>query len=237
MKFNLSLISFGVILVLLISSCSDPKSTLVPTDIEQWDEDKKFTEALEGLTKEEQELLTVFAFTAFGENGIEEGTTIGSAIDAQRLWAEEQAKEEIKQKALAAELKLKQLEKLKEMNSALTVTLVSLELRDESTSPLRYSDYFAVKIGLRNNSEKSLAGAKGVLVFKDMFDDELNKVRISYDDGISANESKIWSGTFNFNQFDGDEVKLATISTEKLQFEWLPTVLIFDDGSRIEMNN
>jgi hypothetical protein len=53
--------SFGLIVLLLISSCSDPKSTLVPTDIEQWDQDKKFTDALEGLTEEEQELITAFA--------------------------------------------------------------------------------------------------------------------------------------------------------------------------------
>jgi hypothetical protein len=76
------------------------------------------------------------------------------------------------------------------MNSALTVTLLNLEFRDASEAPNRYSDVFTLKIGFRNNTDKNLAGAKGVIVFKDIFDDVLKKVRLSYDDGINPNETK-----------------------------------------------
>jgi len=221
-------------------SCSDPKKVEIPNDIEAWESDKDFKAAVEKLNDEEKELFVAYTIRmkfgeAFGGEGIKKGLTIGEAIKLQQEWEKEQAKEDARRKQLAAELQKTELEILKQMNEALTVTLLSLKFKKANPGARIYSDYFSIKIGFRNNADKDILGAKGVVVLKDIFGDTIKRIGLSNDDGVKANSSKTWSGTLDYNRFRDEDNKLRTTEFSKIKFEWEPDVYIFTDGSKLEM--
>lgn len=230
-----------VALAATLTGCDNPKKTVVPSDISTWESNQDFKAAVAKLPEDEKKLLAAYAIRAglsqaFGGNGMPEGTTIGSAIEQQKAWQEEKAKEQARQQALADEIKQKKLEALKAMNEALTVTMLTFEFREGNPRAQQYSDYFNVKIGFKNNTSETIKGAKGVFVIKDMFGDELKRVNLSNDQGIPAGETSTISGSIDFNQFiDGDK-KLKATPFDKLDFEWGPELYIFENGTRLEMS-
>ena len=236
-------IKAGIIASLLaftLSGCNDPKGTVVPSDINTWESNEDFKQSVQKLTESDQKLLAAYAMraglaSAFGGQGIENGTTIGQAIDIQQQWVQEQQAQEAKQAALAAQLQEQQLKALKEMNGYLTVSLNNLEFLPSNIQAGRYLDYFTIEVGFKNNTDENISGAKGVIVLKDMFDEVIKSINLSNDDSIPANQTATLSGTIDYNQFMDEDVKLRSTNIDKLQFEWVPDVYIFENGKKVAM--
>lgn len=227
--------------MMCMNGCSsDPKETAIPKKIDNWEKDEKLKTAVEKLTQEEQELFAAYAIRvamseAFGGEGVASKTTIGEAIAAERAWQKEQAREEAKRKELARKLEEARLAALKELNNALTVSVLSLKFRDSDYNSGRYSEDFVINIGFENHSTKDLIGVKGVVVFKDIFGDVIKRVGLSNDDDIGAGKTHKWVGTLDYNQFMDKDNKLRTTPFEKLKIEWEPEVYLFSDGSELRM--
>jgi len=226
--------------ILTTSGCSDPRETVIPPNVDNWESDAQLKSAIEKLTDEEKKLVVAYVVRAkmgevFGGDGIKEGLTIAEAISIQKQWQIEKQEEEKRRELLAAELEEKLLAALREMNQALTVTLLSLEYREKNYEANIYSDYFAIRIGFKNNTANDIAGAKGVVVLSDIFGDTIKRIRLSNDDGIKANSNSIWMGTMDYNQFQAVDNKLKTTDFDKLKFDWEPEVYIFSDGTRLTM--
>ncbi len=223
-----------------IIGCSDPKNTVVPTNIESWKSNQTFKKSIEKLPDEDKKLLAAYAMRgglsqAFGGEGIKENTTIGQAIESQKLWESEKEKEKTRQRLLAEELKQKQLSKLKEMNQALTVTLMNLEYHDSNFRQKIYDDYFSIQIGFKNNTGETISGAKGTIVLKDMFGTLIKQITLPCDDNIPAGAPVTFSGTFDSNQFNKEDQKLKNTEFSKLTFEWHPEVYLFENGKKLVM--
>ncbi len=239
----MSLIKNGLIVIILactITACTDPKDTVLPSDISTWESNESLKESVQKLTDEEKKLLAAYAMraglsSAFGGKGISEGTTIGQAIDVQNQWIQEQQSQKAKQEALAVKLQKKQLEKLKEMNGYLTVSLNSLGFQPLDVQKGQYQDYFTIELGFKNNTDKNISGAKGIVVLKDMFGEVIKRINLSNDNGILANQVTTLSGTIDYNQFMDQDKKLKSTKFEKLQFEWIPDVYIFENGDKFVM--
>ncbi|WP_318432314.1 hypothetical protein [Photobacterium leiognathi] len=239
----MNLIKNGLIAIILVSSitaCTDPKDTVLPSDISTWESNKNLKNSVQKLTDEEKKLLAAYAMraglsTAFGGKGINEGTTIGEAINIQSQWLQEQQAQKAKQEALAAELQKKQLEKLKEMNSFLTVSLNSLGFQPSNAQKGQYQDYFTIELGFKNNTDKNISGAKGIVILKDMFGEVIKTINLSNDNNIPAKQVMTLSGTIDYNQFIDQDKKLKSTKFEKLQFEWVPDVYIFENGDKFVM--
>lgn len=239
----MNLIKNGIIVVIFactITACTDPKDTILPLDISTWESNENLKESVQKLTDEEKKLLAGYTVraglsSAFGEVGIKEGTTIRQAINVQSEWVHEQQVQEAKREALAAELQMKQLEKLKKMNDYLTVSFNSLGFQPSNVQAGQYQDYFTIELGFKNNTNKDISGAKGVVVLKDMFGEVIKEITLSNDDGIPANQTTTVSGTIDYNQFIDQDKKLKSTKFEKLQFEWVPEVYIFEGGDKVVM--
>jgi len=239
----MNLIKNGLIVIALactITACTDPKDTVLPSDVSTWESNESLKESVQKLTDEEKQLLAAYAMraglsSAFGGKGINEGTTIGQAIDVQGQWIQEQQAQKAKQEALAAELQKKQLEKLKEMNGYLTISLNSLGFQPSNVRKGQYQDYFTIELGFKNNTDKNISGAKGVVVLKDMFGEIIKRINLSNDNGIPAGQVTTLSGTIDYNQFMDQDKKLKSTKFEKLQFEWVPDVYIFENGDKFAM--
>jgi len=239
MKLGIPSLIVMLILTMSLGCGTDPKKTEVPQSIDDRQEDAKLKAAVEKLTEEEQKLFAAYALRmamgeAFGQKGVAGSITIGEAIERERAWQEEQAREEAKRKELAAKLEKERLEALGKLNDALAVSVISLSFRNSDFNEGRYSDDFVIKIGFENHTDKDLMGVKGVVIFKDIFGDIIKKVGLSNDD-IKAHKTHVWVGTLGYNQFMDQDNKLRTTSFDKLKIEWEPEVYIFADGSQMRM--
>jgi len=225
----------------ILAGCgSDPKETVIPADIANWESNEEFKAAVDRLSEEDRELFATYMAKSmmsevFGGEGIAEGTTLGEVIDAERSWQREMELEEQRQQELAERLEAERLVALKEMNAALTVTLLEIRFRDEDWSANRFSGDFALRIGFENHTEVDIVGAKGVTVLKDVFGDVVKQVRLSNDDTIPAGGTAIWRGTLDYNEFIDEDKRLRSTDFSKLKFEWEPAMYVFADGTEMVM--
>lgn len=226
---------------MLLSACGGAKQTELPTDLSELDRVKPQIEKLEA---EERELLanyvvrhTLGAAFSGGEAGIPAGTTIGDAIDAQRKFEAEQRVEEAKQQAIREKLLAEREAALKKMRDAVTVTLVSKDIKGEyGYSGIELDQHLRVTFGYTNNTEKEIAGVKGYISVRDLFGDELSGFLISNDETIKAGETATWTGSRSIKYAVGDnqDRKLAELPDDKYKVVWEPRIIVFADGSRIE---
>lgn len=227
------------LLAMFLISCNNPKNVEIPTDASAW-QSSKFIKVLENLKDDDKAMLMAYLLkaqmgTVFGGKGLEKGLTIGEAIKLEKEFQAEQAKEELKSKALAAELQKKQLEATKVMNEAVTTSLVNLGFRQADWENGALSDYFVIQLGFKNNTGKNITGIKGVVVLKDIFDAVIKQVEISNDDGVSAGQSTVGTYTLDYNQFIDEDVKLNNTDFDKIRYSWTPVTYLFEDGSSMKM--
>ncbi|MEA9419810.1 hypothetical protein VCX22_20585 [Aeromonas caviae] len=218
----------------------DPKTTVLPSDISTWKADTKLEGAVKKLGEEDKRLLVAYSMRAglgqaFGGEGIPQGTTIGSAIETQKAWEEAQRQAQAQQAALEAEVKQKQLESLKEMNSALTTSLMSLKYIPSDFQAQRIEDLFEIQIAFKNNTSEKMIGVRGTVVFKDVFGEIIKQINLSNDADIPAGQTVIYNGTFDYNQFMNEDTKLRNTDRSKLTFEWMPDTYLFDGGKKLTM--
>jgi hypothetical protein len=225
----------------LLTACSDPKEYKLPEKISTITEDASFQKKIEKLSEEEKNLFAGYAMRAmmaesFGKKVANAGT-VGEAIAFQKTWLNEQQAEKAKQQAIKDEALKKRSDALAVMNAALTTSLISVQLISKNYEKKIYSDYFKIELAVKNNSTDDLSGFKGAVVLKDMFGSQVKAIGISTSTPIPAGESIIYSADFPHNQFMDEDKKLATLSADKLQYEWTPDMYIFKDGKKLSMPN
>jgi len=237
---NVSLALVSLFVLFSMFSCANPKKAEIPQDIQSWKSNQKFKKSVEKLSPDDKKLFLSYVMktqmsSVFGGEGLKKGTTIEDALKIEKEWQAEQEKEELKRQALAAELQKKQLEAMKKMNEAVTTSLVNFGFRKSDWQSGTYSDYFTIKVGFKNNTDRDISGVRGVVVLKDIFSETIKRINLSNDNGIKANSTSTYSGTMDFNQFKDEDTKLRGTEFSKLKYEWEPDVYLFDDGSKMEM--
>lgn len=225
----------------LLAGCSDPKDYKLPEEISTITEDASLKKNVEKLSEEDKKLFAGYAMRAvmaetFGKQ-VSKADTVGEAISAQQAWLNEQAAEQAKQQAIKDEITKKQADALAVMNSALTTSLLSVNLMPEDYAKKIYSEYFEIKLAVKNNSADEVSGFKGTAILKDMFGTQIKAIGVSTSTEIPAGESIVISATFDHNQFMDDDKKLATLSADKLQYEWIPGTYLFKNGKQLVMPN
>ncbi|MYM88292.1 hypothetical protein GTP91_14020 [Rugamonas sp. FT82W] len=223
-------------LLLALCGCHNPKSDLIPADSTRWDELKV---PLQKLNETDREAVASFLARAkimesFGkERLVTPGLTIGQAIEQQNKWAQERKSQEAQQDELKKKLLAQQEAMQKQIESAVTVTVLSKTLVPSNPSAGRYSDRQDIKIGIENKSSKDILGLKGTIHFYDIFDKEQGRLGFSFDDGIAVGQTKIWEGSRDYNQFIDSHKSLANLEEGKYHTKFFPEALIFKDGTKI----
>lgn len=227
MKSNLLI----VLVTLALFGCSGPKDTVVPTDIAKWETELK--SPIEKLTEEDKKLFLGFVMRAklgevFGGKGLEEGLTIGKAIEKQKAWIEEQGQKEAEAKLLKQKLEAERAALRKQVDDLLTVTVLKLKLVNES-----YSENQLIELGFQNKGQKDILGIKGTVKFIDIFDKEVGAVGFSYDDGLKAGASGTWKGSRRYNQFIESHKAVANLEEGKYKTRFEPEIIVFTDGTKL----
>jgi hypothetical protein len=235
-------IAFVLSVCLFLTACSDPKDAKLPADISKWSDDASFVDAVKKLSDSDKKLFIGYSTrralaSAFGSKQSVSDITVGDALKTQQAWLDEKAAEEVKQKALAEQVKQQQVESLKEMNATLTASLIELKLNPKDYANKRYSDYFSIRVAFKNNSTEALSGVKGTVVLRDMFGDVIKRIGLTDDNQIDPGMNYVYAGTMDFNQFQSEDKKLAAADAAKLQFEWVPDTYVFVSGKKQVMPN
>lgn len=225
--------------VMLLACTTNPLDTPLPSDVKVWKEDTKVTQAADKLSEEDREALHGYAVRhllveAFGGQPDPVPSTIREAVSSQRAFLNRKADEEAAAEALAAKQRKENEEKMEHLKAAVTVALVDKEFRDIDVDQRIYQSRVAARLVFKNNTEKAIDGIKGTVVFLDVFDTPIKQVSLAYDQGIPAGGQKEWVGEIAYNRYKEEDRKLATVSMDKVKISWLPELLLFSDGSKLE---
>lgn len=225
-----------VFLSSVLIGCSNPKSKEIPSDPDKWGELKP---QIDKLSEDDQKLLAQYLMrkgvgSVFGGNGVKSGTTIGDAIQEQQKWQEEKKAQEQAEADLKAKIEAEKKAKLLELNKIITVALIKKE---------GYSSYggdinnIGIEVAFENKGDKDISAVKGITHFNDVFGDKIKSVNLSYDEGIKAHSTSTYKASMNYNQFMDEDKKLLSTELGKIKFVFEPQVILFSDGSKIEITS
>jgi hypothetical protein len=217
-------------------SCSKPQDVLISAEPSGWDNDTKLKDAVSKLSEDDRLLLGRWMLRAamgkaFGAKVAD--TTIGSAINQQRVFEQERAAKEAEEAALAARVEEERKAATAAMNAVLTVAMTKFEFFEADFRNRVPSDGFQVGFALENRSSKDLAGVKGRVHFSDTFDDQIKSIGLSVDEPIPAGQVLQWGGVLDYNQFMASDKKLRATPRSKLKVAFVPDVFLFADGTRM----
>lgn len=230
------LVTVFFVATLVLSGCSKPTDTVIPSDMQSWDE--KLAPEVKKLSDADREKVAAYLIRAkmgeaFGGNGIPPGTTIGQAIDAQAKWENEQAAKRAEEEALKKKLEQQRAAALEQLNKAVTVTLLAKEELPENYRIGRYSKYQHFRIGAQNNSSKPIIGVSGEIKFIDVFGKEVGDVNFGISEKIEPGQSVVWSGGRDYNQFLDTHQAVWNLEEGKYSTKFVPEMVVFDDGTKL----
>lgn len=243
---------------LLLAGCKkDPHSVVLPEHMEEADDSLK--EALQALPPSERGLLAAYlirhqlAATFGGKEEIPPNTTVGAAIQEQQQWVAQRKQEEaVRQKkeeqeraveaqkkaeadALRAKVEQERTALNAKASAAVQVALLSIKVEPHDLDAGRLSDSLLLQFAFKNSTNQPISGVKGDAVIKDQFGSVIDNATVSMSDDITAGETKIWVGSRDFNRFRKEDNALADADFQKIQFSFTPKIIVFKDGTKIEV--
>jgi hypothetical protein len=221
----------------LLVACSKPDEAIIPGEASKYEQIKP---KIDKLPQEEREVLMRYLVrmrigAAAGTLGeIPAGTTLRLAIETQRAFEAEQEAKELAAKALKEKLERENAEHRKALEEAVQVVLISLRHIPKNVDANRYSDVMSLRLGFENKSGKDVAGVQGVAIFRDMFGNEVQRVRLAYSRGLAAGVAITWDGTVELNQFSDRDRAFAELESSSAKFQFEPDMIVFKDGTSIK---
>lgn len=240
-----------LISVSLLAACSKATDTVIPSDMSTWD--KELAPVVKKLDEAEQKLLVAYVARkkmaeVFSGNkeAIPFGTTVGQAIEEQRKWqadfekAQAEAKAEKERKAaeeaeLKAKLDAERAAALKQINEAVTVTLLSKRQLPRDFDSGRYQAEQVFVVGVENRSNQELAGVSGELEFVDVFDKVVGSVNFRISENIRPGGTYKWNGVRDYNQFIDEHRALWNLEEGKYTTRFIPSSVVYSDGTKLTM--
>lgn len=220
-------------------SCSSARNITIPKDMSKWETELK--PYIEKLSDEDKSLLAKYLMRAklgeaFGGGSMQEGLTIGQAIEKQKEFEAEQAKKDLEAKLLKEKVEREKAELSKKVNEVLTVAYMGKSYVAADIYSGSYQDVILVEFAFENKGTKDISGFKGKAEFSDMFGDIVKSVNLNYDKNIPAGMAINWKGQLDFNQFMDADVKFRDMEKDKVKFVFLPEMVVFTDGSKLEIS-
>ena len=157
-------------------------------------------------------------------------------LAAIRLSAQEQANEKLEQAELKAKIEAENAAVKKQMDGILTAAIVSKSGHARYEYIDKITD-IGFQLAFENHSDKDIAGFKGIISFKDMFGDTIKNLTLSYDDGVKAKSTAKYEGSTAYHEFMAEDSKLLNTDLDKIKFEFKPSVIMFTDGTKIELKH
>lgn len=164
----------------------------------------------------------------FQDKKLEE-MTYSEILENGKKWKEEQEKIEAEQKVLVEKASKEEAERTKRLNQTVMVSCF-----EKGFVKYDYENYITYKFVIQNKSDKKIRAIKGVIIFTNLFDDEISSLNFVYDQPIDAGKEVNWNATTNYNQFKDEDQALKNKDLKDLKIVWKPEKIIFEDGTSLE---
>jgi hypothetical protein len=232
------------IVTLTLMGCTNPMDVRIPIGADgKMTDTEDFKKIVEKLPQADKEVLVGYllrsAMVAAMTNTPMTAVTIGEAIAAQkRFVAEQKAKAEVevaeqaKQAAEAKAMRDAAEAKIKRIKEMMSAYLLSKEYVKADYMTGQVQDSIRFSIAFKNNTEKKIAGVKGKFEFFNSLGDRISGLSITIESNIEPIGGAVtWNGSMNYNPFMPDNVQLANAPLDKLQTDWVPSMIMFADGT------
>jgi hypothetical protein len=237
-----SVVALLVLICLLpLTACSNIKNKKVTAENKDkvWAEIKNSND----LTVEEVGLLQGYVIRhglkdAFSgkEVSLPEGKTIGEMIEEQRKFVEDAKVREEEEKQRREKAKAEADQRRKALLDALIITVYDKGFQASDYTEGVYDDYITIELAYENHTTKDIRGFKGIVVFNDLFGDEIEKLQLKEDRIVKAGQTLKVAKTIDYNQFKDDDKKLRSTTLENMKIEWVPDTIMFTDGTSLKVN-
>lgn len=87
-------------------------------------------------------------------------------------------------------------------------------------------------VELTNKTRKDIRAFTGILRFDDLFEREIQKVNVTYEDGLKAGETRTWDIEVKYNQFMDSHERMASIDFADIKSDLYVEEVIFADGMK-----
>lgn len=220
-----------IITVLFLTGCNNPMSKVYNEEGFMLD----MVEVRESEGEETAKKITSYvlqqsmkgAFNKDAENMLVGKTYAELLKQSDDYDAEMKAKEE-EEKRLAEKEEKRRKEISLKISESLTFALTKKGFAEYS-----YQEYITYTFTFKNKTNRNIAGVKGTVTFFDMFDEKIQSLSLSYDDGIKAGKTVNYKAQTDYNQFVSEDKKLKNTELSKIKVTWEPEQLIFSDGEKI----
>jgi hypothetical protein len=95
-----------------------------------------------------------------------------------------------------------------------------------------YSPQISFTLTFADNTEKDIRGFEGIVTFSDIFDNEIESLKFSYDEGLQSHYEVTMEKATDYNQYYDSSVKLKGIKEENLKYTWKVTTILYEDGTK-----
>jgi hypothetical protein len=116
------------------------------------------------------------------------------------------------------------------MRNIISIILISKDYNDTG-----FKEFLQMKFNIHNNSEKDIKAFKGDLVFRNVFGDVLKKFGIECDILIASHQAIMYDAQVKYDPYVDSDSKFLDAAVEDLQFKFDPKLILFDDGSKMQL--
>lgn len=216
---------FYLLIILSITSCSsslDKKYNVLTIS-------KDMEDVKNDLDSNDKKLLagSIFRLALKGEKL--EDKTYREILEDGKKWKIENDAKEAEEKKLADEAKRKEGDRIRLLSEVLTVTVF-----EKGYTEYEYQEYITYKFVFKNKGQKDISAFTGQLIFTDLFDKEIKKINLTYDDGVKAGQDKTYNASSDYNKFMDEDQLLKSKDLDKMKLIWKPEKILFSDGTKLE---
>src|SRR6266404_2896897 len=114
----------------------------------------------------------------------------------------------------------------------ISVTLVSKTFHKANLLAGDVGDRIDFALLFQNHFERDVRALKGTVIIKDLFDQDILRVALTHELGISANSTSPWKGGIKYNQFLASHQRLLTVEQKDTVVTFALESVIYKDGTR-----
>lgn len=224
--------------LLFCAACNRPDEAVIPTEPATFDKIKNDIDRLSPADREALMRYMVRTRVSTAPGGrvvLQPGTTIRQAIDAQRSFEAEQEAKEAAAVALKEKVEQERADRRKTLDNTVQVVLLSFRYTPSNFELRRYSETVQIELGIENKADRDIAGIQGTTVFRDLFGNEIRRVRLRYDKGVSAGKTVTWGGSIEVNQFNDQDRVFSHLEPSTVKFAFEPDMIVFRDGTSLKV--
>lgn len=116
----------------------------------------------------------------------------------------------------------------------IAATLLHKGFIPADSSSGQYDSLITFKVRFENETQKNIRAFDGTLVFTDLLDNLIMKVKVAVNDPLDTFSPLTWEGTLDYNQFMDRHQRLRVAEIQNTKMSFVPNKVLYADGS-VEM--